>query len=98
MKSINFNKIKQQRNERIDSKRMKKIKKRESSNKTESNVEKEKKKSKKFRFWYWFFNIIMVLAIICFIAGIGFCYYIVTSAPEFTKEKLYEKEASRVFD
>ena len=55
-------------------------------------------KHKKFRFWYWFLVVIMFFALVCFIAGIGFCYYIVKSAPEFDAQKMFEKEATKVLD
>lgn len=54
--------------------------------------------SKNFRFWYWFLVIVMFLALVGFIGGIGFCYYIVKSAPEFDAQKMFEKEATRVLD
>ena len=54
-------------------------------------------KHKKFRFWYWLLVVIMFFALVCFIAGIGFCYYIVKSAPEYDINQMFEKEASRVF-
>ena len=53
---------------------------------------------KKFMFWYWFLVVIMFFAIIVFVAGIGFCYYIVKSAPEFDAQRMFEKEATRVLD
>ncbi len=54
--------------------------------------------SKNFRFWYWFLVVVMFLALVGFIGGIGFCYYIVKSAPEFDAQKMFEKEATRVLD
>ncbi len=56
------------------------------------------KPRKKFRFWYWFLVIIMFFALVCFVAGIGFCYYIVKSAPEFDAQRMFEKEATKVLD
>ena len=53
---------------------------------------------KRFRFWYWFLVVVMFFAIIGFIGGIGFCYYIVKSAPEFDAQKMFEKEATKVLD
>ena len=53
---------------------------------------------KKFRFWYWFLVVIMFFAILVFVAGVGFCYYIVKSAPEFDAQRMFEKEATRVLD
>lgn len=59
---------------------------------------KESKKCKKFRFWYWLLVFCMFFALACFVAGIGFCYYIVKSAPEFDAQKMFEKEATKVLD
>lgn len=95
MKGINFEKIKQEGQERMNRYKMKRN---ERKTRSKDTVTKEKTKSKRFRFWYWLFNIIVVFAIVCFISLVGFFYYIVKSAPEFSKEKLYEKEASRIFD
>ena len=52
---------------------------------------------KKTRIWYWIMVAIVSLAILCILAGIGFCYYIVKSAPEYDINQMFEKEASRVF-
>ncbi|NLC48051.1 MAG: hypothetical protein GX758_01645 [Tenericutes bacterium] len=95
MKSINFEKIKRENRERIDSYKMKRNNKKI---KKKNIVNKEKKKTKKFRFWYWLLNLVVIFAIACLCGVAGFFYYIVKTAPEFTKEKLYEKEASRIFD
>ncbi|MBQ6285702.1 MAG: transglycosylase domain-containing protein [Bacilli bacterium] len=80
---------------------MKKFNKKEK--KEVQDMKKKEKKAKtrkkiKFRFWYWLLVLIVFFAICVFIGGIGFCYYIVKSAPEFTAEKMFEKEATRVFD
>lgn len=77
-----------------------KLKKKEKVNKevTENENIKPKKKKKRFRFFYWFLVFIVTMALVVFLAGIGFCYYIVTSAPEFNLENMFEKEASRLFD
>ena len=61
-------------------------------------IKKRKEKTKKFRFGYWLVVIMVFFALCVFIAGVGFCYYIVKSAPEFTAEKMFEKEATRIFD
>lgn len=63
-----------------------------------SNDEDTPKKKHKFRFGYWFLVFIVTFAILCFVAGIGFCYYIVKSAPEFNKDNMFEKESTRIFD
>ena len=60
--------------------------------------EENNRPKKRFRFWYWFLVVVMFFAIIGFIGGIGFCYYIVKSAPEFDAQKMFEKEATKVLD
>ncbi len=52
---------------------------------------------KKIRVWYWIMVVIVSLGILCVLAGIGFCYYIVKSAPEYDINQMFEKEASRVY-
>ncbi len=64
----------------------------------ESDTLKPKKRKRKFRFFYWFLVFIVTMALMVFLAGIGFCYYIVKSAPEFNLENMFEKEASRLYD
>ena len=61
---------------------MKKIKKKDN---TEETI-KPKRKKKKFRILYWLSVFIVTMGLAVFIAGIGFCYYIVKSAPEFNLE------------
>ena len=56
------------------------------------------KKKRKFRFGYWLLVFILTCGLLCFMAGIGFCYYIVKSAPEFDKNNMFEKESTRIFD
>lgn len=77
-----------------------KIKKKEKNKTNNANEEilKPKKRKKKFRFLYWLVVIIVIFTLICFLAGIGFCYYIVKSAPEFNIEEMFEKEATRIYD
>ncbi len=94
MKKINFDKIREKNEERVEKSKMKKIKRK----KEKDTVEGATKKRKRFRFWYWLLILIMFFAILCFIAGVGFAYYVVKSAPEFDVNKMFEKEASRVFD
>ena len=60
--------------------------------------EENNRPKKRFRFWYWFLVVVMFFAIVGFIGGIGFCYYIVKSAPEFDAQKMFEKEATKVLD
>ena len=94
MKGINFDKIKKKKEEMAEKRKMKKIKRR-----TEKDpVEKATRKRKKFRFWYWLLILVIFFAILVFIAGVGFSYYVVKSAPEFDVNKMFEKEASRLFD
>ena len=87
MKKINFDKVKRENKERVDRLKMKKSKKKEI-----------KKHKRRFRFFYWLTVLIIFFAILVFIAGAGFCYYIVKGAPEYDIEKMFEKEPSRLFD
>ena len=73
------------------------MKKRKNEENTEEIV-KPKRKKKKFRILYWLTVFIVTMGLVVFLAGIGFCYYIVKSAPEFNLEEMFEKEASRVYD
>ena len=66
---------------------MKKIKKTEN---TEETLQ-PKRKKKKVRVLYWLSVFIVTVGLAVFIAGIGFCYYIVKSAPEFNLEEMFEK-------
>ena len=63
-----------------------------------NNEDETPKKKKRFRVWYWLLVFIITCGLLCFMAGIGFCYYIVKSAPEFNKDNLFEKESTRIFD
>ena len=72
---------------------MKKIKKQENTEETT-----KPKKKKKIRIFYWITVFIVTMALALFLGGIGFCYYIVKSAPEFNLEEMFEKEATRVYD
>lgn len=93
MKKINFKKIKRQTQERMERYKVKKrTKKREKPEKVKTV------KRKRFRFWYWLTIVIVFFALLCFIGGVGFCYYIVTSAPEFDTQKMFNKEVTRIFD
>ena len=86
MKKINFKKIKK------DSEK----KKMEAPIKKEKKVKKHRKR--RFRFFYWLLVLMVLFAIAVFVGGVGFCYYIVKSAPEYNIEKMFEKEPSRLFD
>ena len=76
----------------------KKIKKEIDEDVKEEKKIKKKHKRRRFRFWYWFMVLIVVFALLCFLGAAGFCYYIVKSAPEFDTQKMFEKEATRIFD
>ena len=81
---------------------MKKVDKKEKKEvkdmKKKSVKEKTKKPKRRFRFWYWLLVFMVFVALCVFIGGVGFCYYIVKSAPEFNQDKMFEKEATRIFD
>ncbi len=87
MKKINFKKVKKEsekkKNDLVINTNTKKVKKR---------------RRRRFRFFYWLLVLIVLFAIALFIGGVGFCYYIVKSAPEYNIEKMFEKEPSRLFD
>ena len=88
MKKINFKKVKKE--------------KEKEEKKLEVPVKKEKKTKKhrrrRFRFFYWLLVLMVLFAIAVFVGGVGFCYYIVKSAPEYNIDKMFEKEPSRLFD
>ena len=90
MKKINFDKIKRDNEKRKERLELKKKNKKE--------PEKKKKKKIRSRFFYWLAVLFVLGALAVFVGGLGFCYYIVKSAPEFDTDKMFEKEASRLFD
>ena len=90
MKKINFDKVKKEKKKK-DKEVFKKKKER-------VKAEKPKRKRFRFRFFYWLCVLMVIGALCVFIGGIGFCYYIVKSAPEYNIDKMFEKEPSRVFD
>ena len=92
MKKINFKKITKNIKGRINELKVKKKKK------NTTLVEKAENKRKKSRFWYWFMIVLVTLAIIILLGGVAFCAYIVSSAPEFDEQQMFEKEVSRIFD
>lgn len=96
MKKINFDKIsekiKKKNNSNMNIKKIKTKKRKDNM-----NIE-PKKRRKRFRLWYWLLVIIIFFAILCFVGGVGFAYYIVKSAPEFDINAMFEKEASRIYD
>ena len=89
MNNINFKKIKNE-NKRKDNSDVKKRIKRAK--------EQKPKKRFKFRIFYWLCVFLVFCALGLFVGGIGFCYYIVKSAPEYNVDKMFEKEPSRIFD
>ena len=91
MNKINFDKIKKEKKKK-DSELMKKRIKKSRSTKPKT------KRRFRFRIFYWLCILIVLGALAAFIGGIGFCYYIVKSAPEYNIDKMFEKEPSRVFD
>ena len=75
------------------------VKEKKTSFENENNeVYVKPKRKRKFRFWYWLLVVIVACALLVFLGGIGFCYYIVKSAPEFNIEEMFEKEATRILN
>lgn len=90
---INFNKIRNKGD---------KLKAKLRKDKTDSKIKKdkpkkEKKPKNKRKIWYWILSIITGCAILVFLLLIGFAIYIVVSAPEFTEDKLFEKESTIIY-
>ncbi len=96
MKKINFKKIKSESQKKLKFPKIRKNKIK--PEKEETNLDKVKKKNKKIRIGYYLLVLITFFAIWVFVGGIGFCYYIVKSAPEFDPEALYQKEATLIYD
>ena len=97
MKKIDFKKVKRENQERMERYKVKR-KKREKIKEPKEPKVKKKRKTHRFRFFYWLTVFIVFCALAVFVAGCGFCYYIVKSAPEFDIQKMFEKEATRIFD
>lgn len=100
-KKIKFKKEKVENIDKIEKRKKKFGKEKEEVIKEElitDDVIKAKKKKIKIRIGYYLLVLITFIAICVFIGGIGFCYYIVKNAPEFDAAKLYEKEASLIYD
>ncbi len=91
MNKINFDKIKKEKQKKDSELMKKRIRKR-------STTKPQTKKRFRFRLFYWLSILIVLGALALFLGGIGFCYYIVKSAPEYNIDKMFEKEPSRVFD
>ncbi len=101
MKKINFEKIKNLKDNKLKLKFKKKKEKTipEDVDKIASKETKKAKKSKKrIRIGYYFLILITFMAICVLIGAAGFFFYIYKSAPEFNPEKLYNKEASLIYD
>ncbi len=100
MKKINFEKIKNLKTNKL------KLKFKKKKNKEEKVIEdvkideakKTKKKKKRIRIGYYFLIFITFIAICALIGTAGFFFYIYKSAPEFNPDKLYNKEASLIYD
>ncbi len=93
MKKINFDKVKKEKKAKDNEEAKKRIKKAK-----EDNSKTKKKKKFHFRFFYWLCVLFVIGALAVFLGGVGFCYYIVKSAPEYNIDKMFEKEPSRIFD
>ena len=89
MNKINFDNLKKEKKRKEEDKKKKK-----------DRIKSEKPKNKKFKFrvFYWLCVLFVIGALGVFIGGIGFCYYIVKSAPEYNIDKMFEKEPSRIYD
>lgn len=98
MKKISLNKIKEKNKEGIDKTKMKRKKKTKTETDSEDKVSKVKKKKKLSKIFYWILVCITIFCILAFLGFIGFAAYIVKSTPEFDLNRMFEKEATRVFD
>lgn len=101
MKKINFEKIKNLKNNKLKLKF--KRKKEKPINKDVDEIEsietkKAKRNKKRIRIGYYFLILITFMAICVLIGMAGFFFYIYKSAPEFNLDKLYNKEASLIYD
>ncbi len=66
--------------------------------KREKNDKKKDKKPKnKRKIWYWILSIITGGAILMFVLLIVFAIYIVVSAPEFSEDKLFNKDSTIIY-
>ena len=94
---INFKKLikrKEKNEKKEEEKKARLLAKREKKEKEK----KPKRHRRRFRFFYWLVVLFVFFALMLFVAGVGFCYYIVKSAPEFDVDKMFEKEATRIYD
>ncbi len=92
MKRLNFEKIKKSKLSKLNFKksRVKKVK--------EPKEKNSKIKRKKNKLLNLILIVITILGICAILVTVGFGYYIVKSAPEFDPTKLYEKEATLIYD
>lgn len=92
MKSLNKMKFKNIKNSKTKIKnRLKKIK-------PASNKPKVKKEKNKTKFWYRILTLVTGLGIIMFGVIIAFIIYIVLTAPDFTEDKLFNKDSTIIYD
>ena len=85
---LNFNKLRNKKD---------KIKNRLKRKDKPPKEAKTKKPKNKKVIWYRVLTIITGLAIVAFVAVILFAAYIVISAPEFTEEKLFNKDSTVIY-
>lgn len=88
---IKFNKI------RNTGEKLKSKLKREKNDKTKKSKDKDKKPKNKRKIWYWILSIITCGAILVFALAIIFAIYIVVQAPEFSEDKLYNKNSTIIY-
>lgn len=93
---IKFNKIRN-KGENLKAKIKKEKKVKDKPQKLKKNT-KEKKRINKRKIGYWILIGFTTLAILFIVLMIVFAIYIVTSAPEFDEDKLFEKESSIIYD
>ena len=86
---INFNKIRNTKD-----KLKAKLKK---DNPKKDKKKKDKKSKNKRKIWYWILSIITGGAILVFLLLIFFAIYIVVKAPEFSEDKLYNKDSTILY-
>ena len=99
MKKINFEKIKNLKNNKLKIKfRKKKEKQIDNKKIIDKETKKAKRSKKRIRIGYYFLILITFMAICVLIGTAGFFFYIYKTAPEFKPEKLYNKEASLIYD
>ena len=93
---IKFNKVRN-KGESLKAK-IKREKKVKDKPKKLSKNGKEKKKLNKRKIGYWILIGITSCAILFIVLMVAFAFYIVSSAPEFDEDKLFNKESSAIYD